>query len=454
MNFPQRYRRKTEQFQDKMSQFYPELFAIKNTQRVVLARTVTFQVTDSCNLACTYCYQHNKSTRRMSLETAKKFIDLLLTGMYGFEDYINPEISPAVIIEFIGGEPLLEIDLISQIVDYFIDKCIKLDHPWLTKHMISMCSNGILYNTPKVQEFLERHKSRLSFSITLDGNKELHDACRVFPDGKPTYDIVSSAVNDWMSKGYQMGSKITIAPENVPYIFNAIKHMIDMGYKEILANCVFEPGWKSEHATIFYNRLKELSDYLIDNDMVDTIYISLFEEHFFTPMEESDNQNWCGGNGVTLACDPDGRIYPCVRFMESSLGPDIEAYNIGDVNSGIAKTKKESEHLRCLDCITRRSQSTDECFYCPIAHGCAWCTAFNYQDTGSPDKRVTYICIMHKARAMANAYLWSRWYAKHFPEYKYPLYIPEKWALEIISKEEFDNLINFDNLDYRGKKEA
>lgn len=44
-----------------------------------LTRSVTFQVTDACNLACTYCYQTNKGTRVMSFETAKMFVDLLLS---------------------------------------------------------------------------------------------------------------------------------------------------------------------------------------------------------------------------------------------------------------------------------------------------------------------------------------------------------------------------------------
>lgn len=451
--FPERFKRSHEEFQDKVARIYPELYGEDpndyNKRR--LSRTVTFQVTDSCNLACTYCYQHNKSTRRMSFETAKQFIDLLLSGEKGFSNYINPDVSPMVILEFIGGEPLLEIDLINDIVNYFISACLKLDHPWATGHVLSMCSNGILYKTPKVQDFLERNKKRLSFSITMDGNKELHDACRVFPDGRPSYDIVYDAVTDWRSKGYYMGSKLTIAPANVKYVFKAIKHMMDMGYDTILANCVYEEGWEVEHATVLYHQLKELADYLIETDNADETCITLFDEKLFAPMSPTDNQNWCGGAGLMIACDPDGNIYPCLRYMESSVGKNVPPFRIGNIHDGIGQCQEHSDRLKCINCITRRSQSTDECFNCPIANGCSWCSAYNYEVTGTPNKRLTYICIMHKARALANAYLWSRWYAKHFPEYKFPLYIPKEWALEVISEEEFNNLINFDNLEYLGK---
>jgi sulfatase maturation enzyme AslB (radical SAM superfamily) len=57
----------------------------------------------------------------MSFETAKKFIDMLLDSETEEDNpYINIENSPGLIIEFIGGEPFLEIELMDQITDYFI----------------------------------------------------------------------------------------------------------------------------------------------------------------------------------------------------------------------------------------------------------------------------------------------------------------------------------------------
>lgn len=446
----QKYRRKIDQYQDVIAQLYPELFIKeKPDSKGPMCRTVTFQVTDACNLACTYCYQCNKGTRRMSFETAKKFIDLLLSGEKGFADYVNPTISPAIIIEFIGGEPFLEIDLIDQICDYFISECIRLDHPWLTMHMFSICSNGILYFSPKVQDFLAKHHNQLSFSITIDGNKELHDACRIFPDGRPSYDIAVAGAKDWMSKGYYMGSKITIAPGNLQYLYQAIMHMIDLGYNEINANCVFEKGWELHHATEFYWELKKIANFLLEKDAVDTIFVSLFDEDMFLPMEETDNDNWCGGTGMMLASDPDGNLYPCLRYMESSVGTQIKPLRIGNIDEGLGQNTEYCDTIKCLNCITRRSQSTDECFYCPIAKGCAWCSAYNYQECGSANKRATYICEMHKARALANAYLWGEWYKKCDPDKHAELYVPAEWALKIIPEEEWNLLVNHSNIDYK-----
>jgi hypothetical protein len=55
----------------------------------------------------------------MNFETAKTFIDYLLSGEKGFNSYIDSKNCLGCILDFIGGEPFLEIELIDQIVDYF-----------------------------------------------------------------------------------------------------------------------------------------------------------------------------------------------------------------------------------------------------------------------------------------------------------------------------------------------
>ena len=431
--------RKVEQFQDMIARLYPELSHNESGDRN-LSRSVTFQVTDSCNLSCTYCYQCNKGNRRMKFEYAKKLIDMLLSSDERLAGYIDVKTSPAIILEFIGGEPFLEVELIDQICDYFMTQAIELCHPWATMFAISICSNGILYFTDKVQKFLSKWRGKLSFSVTIDGNKELHDACRIFPDGSPSYDLAVAAANDWMSKGYYMGSKITIAPGNINYIYSAITHMVDLGYKDIHANTVYEKGWTIEHAKIYYNELKRIADYWVDNDLVETHYLSLFEENFFKPKLETELDNWCGGTGMMLSMDPDGYLYPCIRYMESSLGPDIKPLRIGHVNEGIAQTKCTKDCVDCLNAITRRTQSTDECFYCPIADGCSYCSAYNYQENGTADSRVTYSCDMHKARSLANVYFWNRYYIKNNKNDVFVMHCPKEWALEIISEQEYNML--------------
>ena len=194
-------KRRFEQFGDKMVRLFPELHPFpEDESKRVLTKTVTFQVTDDCNLACKYCYQINKGKRRMSLETAKKFVDMLLDATPENNSYINPVNSPFLVIEFIGGEPFLGIGLIDQIMDYFVSQAFERMHPWATRYCVSICSNGVLYFEEAVQRFLNKHRNHMSLSVTIDGNKELHDSCRVFPDGSPSYDIAVAAAKDWMDR--------------------------------------------------------------------------------------------------------------------------------------------------------------------------------------------------------------------------------------------------------------
>lgn len=94
--------------------------------------------------------------------------------------------------------------------------------------------------------------------------------------------------------------------------------------------------------------------------------------------------------------------------MQYSLSnPNTKEICIGDLDTGV-KDRKEIPMFDCLCSITRSSQSTKECLECPVASGCAWCTGYNYDVFGTPNKRATFICPMHKARVLACYYYYNR----------------------------------------------
>ena len=96
--------KKFEQFQDMIGRLYPETIITNNaSDRRTLSRTVTFQVTDECNLCCTYCYQINKGKRKMKFEDAKKLIDMLLTGDERLGEYIDVNTSPGISSSLLAG---------------------------------------------------------------------------------------------------------------------------------------------------------------------------------------------------------------------------------------------------------------------------------------------------------------------------------------------------------------
>lgn len=148
-----------------------------------------------------------------------------------------------------------------------------------------------------------------------------------------------------------------------------------------------------------------------------------------------------------LSCDPDGYLYPCIRYMESSLGNSQEPYRIGNVWDGLAQEKLYCDRIDCMNCINRRTESTDECFYCPIAEGCSYCSAYNYEVYGTPDSRATFICDMHKARALANYYYWSR------QNIETKVWIPKEEALKIIDEDEWNLLVSHEKVTVMTKED-
>ncbi len=428
------------QYSDWLIELYNEQLQIFPNKEM-LVPSITFQVTDNCNLRCSYCYQINKGNHRMPFSIAKDFIDLLIENNEKTKQYIDTKNTLGVVLDFIGGEPFLEIELIDQILEYFQKATIEANHPWQYHWKASFSSNGTLYFNPEVQHFLKKYLDKIGLSITIDGNKQLHDSCRKFPDGSGSYDLAIAAVKHYTNELHgRMGSKITLAPENIQYTFEAIKEFIEFGYTDIHGNCVYEKGWELKHAKIFYQQLKQLADYIINNDLEEKIYCSLFVPHFFHPKPLDDTQNWCGGNGRMVALDYKGDIYPCIRYMESSLGPTIKPIIIGNVSKGFLYTPEQIECVTCLKNINRLNQSTEECINCSIAEGCSWCQGYNYQDSGDFNHRATYICIMHQARALANAYYWNKCYIKHNDKERMHLYLEDEKALQIISLEELNKI--------------
>ena len=427
------------EYSSDIARLFPEAGGFnENDQTSMATSSVTFQVTDACNLRCTYCYQINKGNHSMPFEVAAKFIDMLLDNDENTQQYIDTRAKKAVILDFIGGEPFLEVELIDKICDYFVEQAIIKDHPWQYNYRFSFSSNGTLYFKPEVQAFLKKHKDHVSFSISIDGNKKLHDACRVFPDGTGSYDIAIAAVRHYVDVlGGEMGSKMTLSPDNVMYTAEAVIGLLDEGYRNIHLNCVYEKGWTNEHATILYYQLKELADYLIENQLENEVEIAMFNERLFRPKSKDDTQNWCGGNGQMIAVDYKGDIYPCLRYMESSLGNDVPPIIIGNVYDGIMQDAKCQACVKQLKSVNRMTQSTEECINCRIAEGCSWCQAYNYQDSGGDiNHRATYICVMHRARALANSYYWNLQYHHNNEKKRMKIWLEDEKALEIIPEDE------------------
>lgn len=137
-------------------------------------KNITFIVTKDCQLACKYCYLVGKNSKeRMSLEVAKQAVDYILA-----HESDMPE--EAVVWDFIGGEPFLEIDLIDKLCDYIKIEMYRRNHHWFNSYRFSFSTNGINYHTEKVQQFIKKNSTHLSIGITIDGTQRKHDLNRIW----------------------------------------------------------------------------------------------------------------------------------------------------------------------------------------------------------------------------------------------------------------------------------
>lgn len=414
------------QFGDAFVKMFPE-FRAKNAAAV---KTITFVVTEDCTLRCSYCYQCNKDFgSNMTKKTAMKAVDTILSDEK-MNGYIDSSVTKGVILDFIGGEPLLAVELIGFICDYFRYKAYKLGHPWAKNHMFSISTNGTEYFRPEVQNFIQKNAARLSLGITIDGHKDLHDACRLYPDGSGSYDRVEKAVKYARENFGHTSTKVTLAPENLQFINTAIPHLIDnLGLTDVNANPVFEDVWEDYHAQEFYEELVKLADWFIDGKKYKYAACSLFDRNIGTPLPESDTGNWCGGSGAMLAIGTDGSLYPCIRFMKYSLSnKERPEFLIGSAEKGVDDTTgpRCNKFIKELWGITRQSQSSQECLNCPVGRGCAWCTGYNYDVFGTPNKRAVFICKLHKARCLANYYYWNKLYSLEGVNESFPLNLSEE----------------------------
>jgi len=369
------------------------------------SKNITFIVTKDCQLACKYCYLVGKNEKeRMSFDIAKKAIDLILS-----DDSLYPEES--VVWDFIGGEPFLEIDLIENICDYLKKQMWALNHHWFNSYRFSFSTNGINYDSEKVQKFIAKNREHLSIGITIDGTKAKHDLNRIWKGDGPergSYDDVVRNIPLWLSQFPNGATKVTISSADIPYIKESVLHLYSLGIHEVNINCVFEDVWKPGDDILFERQLISLADEIIDNGLYEDYACSFYNENIGKPLNsELNNQNWCGA-GKMLAIDATGNFYPCTRFAGYSLRSKKPVI-IGNVRDGIDQNK-----LRPFLSLDRTTQSSQECIDCEVAEGCAWCQGENYDAADTPTiyQRSTAICKMHKARVRANNYYWNKLFHK------------------------------------------
>lgn len=367
--------------------------SIMKTSDVSEIKNITFQVTNDCCLQCTYCYQISKNNLSMTFDIAKTFIDNLFDNAENKDCEINIYNTIGLIIDFVGGEPLMELDLVINIIEYFEEKFNQYpQYAWTINHKYSFSSNGLLYFDERFQNLLKKYGTELiSYSVTIDGCQECHDKCRIDFDNQGSYErSIKAALHNKKIYGGK-GTKFTISPDNMNYIFKSVKNLILLGYTHINANCIFEHEWTEKEAEIIKQEVIKVKKWIEKHNLQNFIYFSMLD--FSNIIEETDlTKKSCGASKCMVNIDPKGDLYPCTRFAPNSTCNNKDLFKIGNVKTGIIKNEKYLELEKFENTIT----FPKECVECNLKTKCHQCIGCNYEIFGSIFTFNKNICKVYK----------------------------------------------------------
>ena len=162
--------------------------------------TLVLNVNTGCNLSCTYCYKEDLQTpargERMDFAVASRSVELLLR---------QAQARDSISIVFFGGEPLTNMPLIRQVVEYAERRCAETGK----RVDFSLTTNATLL-TPELVDFFEAH--RFGLSISMDGPKVIHDRNRRSVGGKGTYDVVARKARMLLERyrAKAVGARVTL----------------------------------------------------------------------------------------------------------------------------------------------------------------------------------------------------------------------------------------------------
>jgi len=295
-------------------------------------------LTELCNSQCRYCYE--KSLKEFDNGLDKKFKfdfsspEKSEINVKKLKEFLQKDQNPIVI--FYGGEPLLEIDKIVEIIDELED----------TKVRFRMQTNGKLLNDLPFS-YLKKIDKIL---ISLDGNKERTD----FQRGQGTFDLVNKNIHNLKQKGYngEIIARMTLSKE-FPDLYEQILHLLNCGFTSI--HWQIDAGFykfdfnrdEFEKFVLKYNKsLSKLVDFWVkdmqDNNRVLKLYPLLAVAESF--LKKQKELLRCGAGHSGYAITTDGKVVAC-PIMNC-----IKDFEAGDLNSNPEDLKKFEIKGKCKKC--------------------------------------------------------------------------------------------------------
>lgn len=355
-------------------------FDFKNRNTVIKA--MCLHVAHTCNLNCEYCFasqgKYHGDRALMSFDVGKQAIDFLVA---------NSGSRKNLEVDFFGGEPLMNWEVVKQIVAYA--RSIEKEHN--KNFRFTLTTNGMLIDD-EVIDFA--NKEMHNVVLSLDGRKEVHDRLRKNIAGQGSYDIIvpkfQRLVEKRGGKGYYMRG--TFTHNNVDFT-NDIFHMLDLGFTELsMEPVVCSPSdpyalTEDDLPKIFeqyeilakeqIKRKKEGRPFTFYHYMLDLTGGPCIYKRI----------SGCGSGTEYLAVTPWGELFPCHQFVGDPK------YSMGDIWKGVTNTEMQN----CFKCCN--AYARPDCKDCWAKLYCSGgCAANAYHATGSITGTYEYGCKIFKKR--------------------------------------------------------
>ncbi|MBR3994400.1 MAG: thioether cross-link-forming SCIFF peptide maturase [Clostridia bacterium] len=347
-----------------------------------IVKALCLHIAHSCNLNCSYCFasqgKYHGERALMSFEVGKQAFDFLIA---------NSGTRRNLEVDFFGGEPLMNFDVVKQLVEYA--RSIEKQHG--KNFRFTLTTNGVLVDDDVI-EFANREMSNVVLS--LDGRKEVHDRFRVDYAGNGSWEKIvpkfQKMVQARDGKNYYMRGTFTHAN---PDFLEDIKEMLRLGFNELSMEPVVcapdDPSALTEEDFAIvceqYEKLAELMLQKHKEGKPFTFY------HYMIDLKGGPciykRISGCGSGTEYMAVTPSGELYPCHQFVGE------EEFKLGDVWKGVTNTKKQNEFGDC-NVYTR-----EECKTCWAKLYCSGgCAANAYHATGSVNGVYEYGCRLFRKR--------------------------------------------------------
>ncbi len=328
--------------------------AIKNWEREPVVKALCLHICHDCNLRCKYCFASTGSfgghRTMMDAETGKKAIDFVIEKSKGRR---NLE------IDFFGGEPLMNFDVVKEIVEYARQR----EKEAGKNFRFTLTTNAVLLNEEN-KKYINENMHNVVLSI--DGRKETNDRMRPRVDGSGTYDSIISKIKDMAESRNQDNYYVrgTFTRENLDFSKDVI-HLANEGFKQISVEPVV-----AAKGSGYDIREEDLCALFIEYEKLAKEYVDRNDFNFFHFMVDLSQGpcvikrlGGCGSGHEYLAVTPEGDLYPCHQFV----GDD--KFKMGNVHEGTFNNDFQKDFQKSNVYTKQECAACWAKFYC--SGGCA-----------------------------------------------------------------------------------